>query len=111
MSSRSRHWQRRGCRRTLEKGATSESPTLSAVVVERIAQFFLETARGDLTRIRHRPVRANGRPAVTIEIRGEDDVWVPHGVSVLEVEDRQIAGIEAFLDPALVSRFGAVVGR
>jgi RNA polymerase sigma-70 factor (ECF subfamily) len=36
----------------------------------RIARFFLEAvARGDLTRIRHRPTWANGRPAVTIEVR------------------------------------------
>ena len=36
---------------------------------------------------------------------------VPHGVSVLEVEDRHIVGIEAFLDPALLPRFGVMVGR
>ena len=53
----------------------------------RIARFFLETvARGDLTRIRHRPTWANGRPAVTIEVRAEDGSWIPHGISVLEIE-------------------------
>jgi RNA polymerase sigma-70 factor, ECF subfamily len=76
-----------------------------------IAEFFLETARGDLTRIRHRPVWANARPAVTIEMQGEDDVWVPHGISVLEVEERHIVGIEAFLDPGLLPRFGVEIGR
>jgi RNA polymerase sigma-70 factor (ECF subfamily) len=96
----------------LREDATLRMPPQPTLVGGlEIAQFFLETARGDLTRIRHRPVWANGRPAVTIEIRGEDDVWVPHGVSVLEVEDRKIAGIEAFLDPALVPRFGVMVER
>jgi RNA polymerase sigma-70 factor (ECF subfamily) len=80
-------------------------PSLSGGL--RIAHFFLETvAQGDLTRIRHRPTWANGRPAVTIEVRAEDGAWVPHGVSLLEIEGAQIAGIDAFLDPALLARFG-----
>ena len=96
----------------LREDATLRMPPQPTLVGGlEIAQFFHETARGDLTRIRHRPVWANGRPAVTIEIRGEDDIWVPHGVSVLEVEDRQIVGIEAFLDPALPRRFGVMAGR
>jgi RNA polymerase sigma-70 factor (ECF subfamily) len=91
----------------LREDATLRMPPQPTLVGGlEIAQFFLEIARGDLTRIRHRPVWANGRPAVTIEIRGEDDVWVRHGVSVLEVDDRKIVGIEAFLDPTLVPRFG-----
>src|SRR6478609_213276 len=58
----------------------------------RIARFFLETvARGDLTRIRHRPTWANGRPAVTIELRAEDGTWIPHGISVLEIEQGHVA--------------------
>jgi hypothetical protein len=36
---------------------------------------------------------------------------VSHGVSVLEVADRQIVGIEAFLDPTLVPRFGVIAAR
>ncbi len=73
----------------------------------RIARFFLETvAHGDLTRIRHRPTWANGRPAVTIEVRAEDGSWIPHGISVLEIDEGEIAGIDAFLDPTLVPRFG-----
>jgi len=96
----------------LREDATLRMPPQPTLVGGlEIAQFFLEIARGDLTRIRHRPVWANGRPAVTIEIRGEAGVWIAHGVSVLEVEDRQIAGIEAFLDPALVPRFGVMVER
>jgi RNA polymerase sigma-70 factor (ECF subfamily) len=87
-------------------------PQPSLVGGLRIAHFFLETvARGDLTRIRHGPTWANGRPAVTIEVRGEDGAWTPHGISVLEIEGGQIAGIEAFLDPSLVPRFGASTAR
>jgi RNA polymerase sigma-70 factor (ECF subfamily) len=78
----------------------------------QIARFLLETvAHGDLTRIRHRPTSANGRPAVTIELRPEDGTWIPHGISVLEIEDGQIVGIDAFLDPALAPRFGVPAGR
>jgi hypothetical protein len=49
---------------------------------------------------------ANGRPAVTIELRAEDGSWTPHGISVLEIEKGQIVGIDAFLDPTLLPRFG-----
>ncbi len=85
-------------------------PSLSGGL--RIAHFFLETvAQGDLTRIRHRPAWANGRPAVTIEVRAEDGTWIPHGISLLEIEGGQIVGIDAFLDPALLPRFGVPVRR
>ena len=78
----------------------------------QIARFFLEAvARGDLTRIRHRATWANGRPAVTIEVRGDDASWVPHGIAVLEIEAGQIAGIDAFLDPTLLPRFGVPAER
>ncbi|HUE28209.1 MAG TPA: sigma factor-like helix-turn-helix DNA-binding protein, partial [Solirubrobacteraceae bacterium] len=78
----------------------------------RIARFFLETvAHGDLRRIRHTPTWANGRPAVTIEVRADDGTWIPHGISVLEIEEGQIVGIDAFLDPTLVPRFGVPAGR
>jgi RNA polymerase sigma-70 factor (ECF subfamily) len=97
----------------LHEDATLRMPPQPTLVGgPEIAQFFSEAiAGGDLTRIRHRPVWANGRPAVTIEARDEDDDWIPHGVSVLEVEDHQIVGIEAFLDPALLPRFGVQVTR
>jgi RNA polymerase sigma-70 factor (ECF subfamily) len=77
----------------------------------QIARFFLDSAQGDLTRIRHKPTWANRRPAVTIEVRAEDGTWMPHGISVLEIEGGQIVGIDAFLDPALVPRFGVPAGR
>jgi RNA polymerase sigma-70 factor (ECF subfamily) len=74
---------------------------------QQIAHFFLETvAQGDLRRIRHRPTSANGRPAVTIEVQADDGAWIPHGISVLEIEQGQIARIDAFLDPTLLPRFG-----
>jgi RNA polymerase sigma-70 factor (ECF subfamily) len=73
----------------------------------QIARFFREQiAAGDLTRIRHRPTSANGRPAVTIEVRDERGSWVAHGISVLHIEQDRIARIEAFLEPSLVERFG-----
>jgi RNA polymerase sigma-70 factor (ECF subfamily) len=85
-------------------------PSLSGGL--QIAHFFLETVgEGDLTRIRHRPTWANGRPAVTIELRAKDGTWIPHGISVLEIEEDQIVGIDAFLDPALLPRFGVPAGR
>jgi RNA polymerase sigma-70 factor (ECF subfamily) len=87
-------------------------PQPSLVGGLQIARFFLETvAQGDLTRIRHRPTWANRRPAVTIEVRAEDGTWIPHGISVLEIEEGQIVGIDAFLDPALLPRFGVPAGR
>jgi hypothetical protein len=48
---------------------------------------------------------------VTIEVRAEDGTWIPHGISVLEIEDGHIVGIDAFLNPALLPRFGIPVGR
>ena len=85
-------------------------PSLSGGLL--IARFFRETvAQGDLTRIRHRPIWANGRPAVTIEVRAEDGTWIPEGISVLEIEQGQIVGIDAFLDPTLPARFGLPAGR
>ena len=85
-------------------------PSLSGGL--QIARFFLETvAQGDLTRIRHRPTWANRRPAVTIEVRADDGVWIPHGISVLEIEEGQIAAIDAFLDSSLLPRFGVAAGR
>jgi hypothetical protein len=42
---------------------------------------------------------------VTIGREGPDGRVVPHGISVLEIEDNRIVGIEAFPDSALVSRF------
>ena len=83
-------------------------PSLSGGL--QIARFFLETAQGDLTRVRHRPTWANGRPAVTIAVRADDGTWVPYGISVLDIEEGQIVAIDAFLDPTLLPRFGVPAG-
>jgi RNA polymerase sigma-70 factor (ECF subfamily) len=94
----------------LREDAMLRMPPQSLGGGQRIARFFLETvAQGDLTRIRHRPTWANGRPAVTIEVRAEDGTWIPHGISVLEIEEGQIVGIDAFLDPTLLPRFGVSI--
>ena len=82
-------------------------PQPSVVGSSQIARFFHETiARGELTRIRHSPVWANGRPAVTIHVQDENGAWIPHGISVLLIEGGRIVGIDAFLDPTLLPRFG-----
>ena len=96
----------------LREDATLRMPPESVSGGLQIARFFFETvAHGDLTRIRHRPTWANGRPAVTIEVRADDGTWIPHGIAVLEIEAGQIAGIDAFLDRTLLPRFGIPVGR
>jgi RNA polymerase sigma-70 factor (ECF subfamily) len=72
----------------------------------QIAQFFRDAvARGDLSRIKHTATWANGRPAVTINVEAPDGRLVPHGISVLRIEGGRIVGIDAFLKPALLTRF------
>jgi len=81
-------------------------PQPSVIGASRIARFFHETvAGGELTRIRHAAVWANGRPAVTIHVQSDEGEWIPHGISVLLIESGRIVGIDAFLDPALPARF------
>jgi hypothetical protein len=43
---------------------------------------------------------------VAIEVRADDDTCTPEAISLLEIDDGQIAGINAFLDPRLVAKFG-----
>jgi RNA polymerase sigma-70 factor (ECF subfamily) len=92
----------------LREDATLRMPPQPSLIgAEQIARFFRDTvARGDLARIRLTPTRANGRPAVAIQIRTEDRGLVPHGVSTLEIEGDQVVGIDAFIDPAHLPRFG-----
>ena len=111
-------WLRSSTPTSTGRGAAArgrDAPDAAATVGQRrlrIAHFFLESvAQGDLTRIRHRPTWANGRPAVTIEVRADDGTWIPHGVSLLEIEGTQIVGIDALLDPALLPRFGVPLRR
>ena len=97
----------------LREDATLRMPPQAALVGGlEIARFFHETvAGGDLRRIRHRPTWANARPAVTIELRAQDGEWVPHGVSVLEIEGGRIVAIDAVLKPALLPWFGLGAAR
>ncbi len=86
-------------------------PQPSVVGAVQIARFFRETAAGgDLARMRLTPIRANGRPAVAIYRREQDVGLIPHGISVLEIEGEQIVAIDAFIDPALLPRFGFRIG-
>lgn len=82
-------------------------PRPSLIGAVTIARFFRETAgRGDLARFQLTPTSANGRPAVAIHHRDEHRGLVPHGISVLEIEGDQIVGIDTFVEPALLPRFG-----
>jgi RNA polymerase sigma-70 factor (ECF subfamily) len=72
-----------------------------------VAAFFRETvARGDLSRMRLTATQANGRPAVVVQRRSADGQLTPHGVLVLEVGRDRIAGIDAFINPSHLPRFG-----
>ena len=82
-------------------------PQPSLIGALQIARFFREVGGGGtLAQFRLAPTRANGRPAVAIYHRDEERGWVPHGISVLEIDDGRIAGIDSFIKPALVPRFG-----
>jgi RNA polymerase sigma-70 factor, ECF subfamily len=82
-------------------------PQPSVIGAAAIVRFFREEpGRGDLSRMRLTPTRANGRPAVVAQRRTPDGGLVPHGVLVLEISDGAVSGIDAFIDPLLVARFG-----
>jgi len=81
-------------------------PQPSVLGAGQVARFFRETAaRGDLSRMRLTPTRANGRPAVAVH-RLTPEGSSPHGILVLDITGEAIAGIDAFIDPALLPRFG-----
>jgi RNA polymerase sigma-70 factor, ECF subfamily len=82
-------------------------PQPSLIGAVRIARFFRDRpGGGDLARIRLTPTWANGRPAVAIHLRTDDRGLIPHGISVLEIEGDQIVGIDSFITPTLLPRFG-----
>jgi RNA polymerase sigma-70 factor (ECF subfamily) len=82
-------------------------PQPSVIGAAAVVRFFRDTvARGDLSRMRLTPTRANGRPAVAVQRRTPDGGLAPHGVLVLEVAGGAVAGIDAFIKPSLVPRFG-----
>ena len=81
-------------------------PQRSLTGATEIARFLREVpGGGDLRRLKLTPTWANGRPAVAIHLRAEDGL-IPHGISVLEIEDGRIVRIDSFIDAALLPRFG-----
>jgi RNA polymerase sigma-70 factor (ECF subfamily) len=82
-------------------------PQPSVIGSLQIVRFFREVAGGgDLARLRLEPTWANGRPATAIFRRDSDGSMIPHGISVLEVDDGRVVAIHAFIKPALLRRFG-----
>jgi RNA polymerase sigma-70 factor (ECF subfamily) len=82
-------------------------PQPSVIGAAAIARFFRETvARGNLWRMRLTPTRANGRPAVVVQRLTADGGVSPHGILVLEISGEAIVGIDAFINPTLLPRFG-----
>src|SRR3954452_23222914 len=82
-------------------------PQPSVIGARAIARFFRETApRGDLSRMRLTPTRANGRHAVVVQRVAADGGVSPHGILVLEISGEAIVGIDAFINSELLPRFG-----
>jgi RNA polymerase sigma-70 factor (ECF subfamily) len=82
-------------------------PQPSVIGAAAVVSFFRDKpARGDLSRMRLTPTRANGRPAVVAQRRTPDGGLVAHGVLVLEISGGAVIGIDAFIDPTLLPRFG-----
>ena len=57
-------------------------------------------------RWRHVPTSANGQPAVLCYLQREDGVFAAHALDVLSFTGGRIAAVDAFLDPAVLARFG-----
>jgi RNA polymerase sigma-70 factor, ECF subfamily len=70
---------------------------------EAIAAFFREKRPDGCGpgRTRLVPTSANGRPALVMRFGN----GAPHGLLVLDVSDGEIAGLDAYIDPALAARF------
>jgi RNA polymerase sigma-70 factor (ECF subfamily) len=82
-------------------------PQPSVIGSEAVVRFFRQTAaRGDLRRMRLTPTRANGRAAVAVQRRDPDRGLIPHGILVLEIDQDQVVGIDAFINPSLLPLFG-----
>ena len=74
---------------------------------ETVTAFLKAVALRSVTRWRLVPARANGQPAVGKYLWQEDrNVFAPHSISVLTLDDGGIAEITTFLDPELIPRFG-----
>lgn len=96
----------------LREDATMRMPPQRSLVgAAEIARFLREVAGGgDLRRLKLTPISANGRPAVAIHRHSDDRRLIPHGISVLQIEGGQVVGIDSFIDPSLLPRFGFPVG-
>jgi RNA polymerase sigma-70 factor (ECF subfamily) len=82
-------------------------PQRSLTGAIEIARFFRDVAgHGSLSNFQLTPTWANGRPAVAIHRRTEDKKLIPHGISVLEIENGRIVRIDSFIDAELLPRFG-----
>jgi RNA polymerase sigma-70 factor (ECF subfamily) len=93
----------------LREDATIRMPPQPSITGAREITTFLRdvAARGEFTRMRLTPTRANGRPAVVIHRIADDGSLVPHGVKVLEISGGLIAGWDAFIDAKLPALFGS----
>jgi RNA polymerase sigma-70 factor (ECF subfamily) len=82
-------------------------PQPSVIGAAAVATFFRDKpGRGDLSSLRLTPTRANGRPAVVVQRRTPDGGLTAHGVLVLEISAGAVTQINAFINPALLPRFG-----
>ena len=68
--------------------------------------MFAGEARG---RWRLRPIRANRQPAFAVYQRTESGVYHAFGISVLTIDQGQVADSITFIDPALIPRFNLPV--
>ena len=98
----------------LHEDATFEMPPLPLWFRGRdhIGRFlgrWVLTTPGRFTTV---PVAANGQPALAVYERAADGSRHAHAIQVLDVRGSRIAGVVAFLDPALFPAFGlpAVLG-
>ena len=81
-------------------------PQPSVIGAASVASFLLdEAAHGDMGRLHFTLTRANGRPAVIIRGRADDGELTPHGVKLVDVVGRRIAGYDAFIGPRYVAMF------
>ncbi len=93
----------------LREDATLSMPPLptwylgrAAIGAAARARIFAGDARG---RWRLQPVHANRQPAFAVYQRDEAGIYRAFGISVLTLEQNQVADSITFLDPALFPRF------
>jgi RNA polymerase sigma-70 factor, ECF subfamily len=91
----------------LRQDAALRMPPQATIVGAReIGEFFTDgPCLGKIGVTTVAPAWANGRPAVVMHRRDANGKLEDHGVLVFEVEDGVIAGLDAFIDDALVELF------